>query len=70
MTHDGLLARIDKIEEDACWYQQRGDDCDGMHSVIRSLRAVLELCKKYGADYYLEDFADRITQAIEKELVS
>lgn len=45
MTHDELLARIDKIEGDACWYQQRGSDCDGMHSVIRSLRAVMELHK-------------------------
>lgn len=45
MSNDELLARIDKIEEDACWYQQRGNDCADMHSVIKALRAVVEFHK-------------------------
>ena len=43
MTRDELLARIDKIEEDACWYQQKGSDCADMHSAINALRTAVEL---------------------------
>jgi hypothetical protein len=51
MTHDELLAKIDKIEEDACWYQQSDGRCDDMHDVIRAFRAVVELHRPEEQDH-------------------
>ena len=56
MTHDELLAKID---DDNRW---------GYGRSVLALRAVVELCRKYGDDYYTEDFADLIIEAIKKEL--
>ena len=56
MTHDELLAKRD---DDNRW---------GYGRSVLALRAVVEFCRKYGDDYYTEDFADEIIQVIEKEL--
>ena len=56
MTHDELLAKID---DDNRW---------GYGRSVLALRAVVELCRQYGDDYYTEDFADLIIEAIKKEL--
>ena len=61
MTHDELLEEITANEE---FY----DDGTNRTPSWSALRAVVELCRKYGDDYYTEDFADLIIEAIKKEL--
>ena len=65
MTHDELLAYINE-EVEVC---DPGCNSHKAHNQPwLALRAVVELCRKYGDDYYTEDFADLIIEAIKKEL--
>ena len=72
MTHDELLAKIElTLGTYISKYYGSKKDVELRSDVIDSLqalRAVVEFCRKYGDDYYTEDFASEIIQAIEKEL--